>query len=74
MGLRRGFKAEANRWSRDLRGELGLQPIDPLCPWLLCEFLDIPLVPLNRFAVTDPQSVGYLYSAAGQKEVSARLL
>jgi Zn-dependent peptidase ImmA (M78 family) len=71
MGLRRGFKAEANWWARELRGELGLQPIDPLCPWRLCEYLDIPLIPLNRFAVTNPAQVAYLYSVVGQKEFSA---
>lgn len=71
MGLRRGFKAEANGWARELRSELGLRPIDPLCPWKLCEFLEIPLIPLNRFAVANPLQVGYLYGDKGQKEFSA---
>lgn len=71
MGLRRGFKTEANRWSRDLRGELGLRATDPLCPWKLCEFLDIPLTPLSHFQGRNPHDVAYLHSVAGQKEFSA---
>jgi len=71
MSLRRGFKAEANGWSRDLRGELGLRPIDPLCPRKLCQFLDIPLISLSQFAVTNPAQVAYLYSDKGQQEFSA---
>ncbi len=71
MGLRRGFKSEANRWARELRGELGLRAADPLCPRKLSSFLDIPLTPLSAYSSSNPVDVAYLVSAAGQKEFSA---
>ena len=33
--MRRGFKTQANQIAREVRGELGLGPTDPLDPWKL---------------------------------------
>jgi hypothetical protein len=46
--MRRGFKTEARAISREVRGELGLRPIDPLDPRALAEHLSIPVVPLSE--------------------------
>jgi Zn-dependent peptidase ImmA (M78 family) len=48
MALRRGFKKEANDYSRDFRKELDLQPHSPLCPHKLASLLDIPIVSLSE--------------------------
>jgi len=45
--LRRGFKAEAERISLELRAELGLAPADRLDPRDLARHLGIPVVPLR---------------------------
>jgi hypothetical protein len=45
--LRRGFKAEAERISLELRAELGLAPGDRLDPRDLARHLGIPVVPLR---------------------------
>lgn len=50
MGLRRGFKTEANHIAREVRAELGLRFIDPLDPWALARHLEIPVVPLSSYA------------------------
>ncbi len=50
MRLRRGFKSEANQLSRDVRRELKLRPIDPLNPFELATFLEIPVVPLRQLS------------------------
>lgn len=71
MALRRGFKAEANRWARDLRSELGLQPESPLCPWRMCGHLEIPVIELRFFQAFEPDHVAYLYSEIGREEFSA---
>lgn len=44
--LPRGFKAEAERFSLSIRGELSLRPIDRLDCLGLAEYLGIPVVPL----------------------------
>jgi hypothetical protein len=44
--LRRGFKKEAEEISSELRGELDLEPIDPLDPFDLAAHLGIPVAPL----------------------------
>lgn len=41
--FRRGFKAEAERLSLELRTELGLSPTDRLDPFILAEHLAIPI-------------------------------
>ena len=68
--LRHGFKAEANRWARDLRLEQRLSPESPMCPWQLCDHLGLSLTPLSDFEATVPQAVAYLRSTQGQKDFS----
>lgn len=45
--LRYGFKNEAEQLAKQLRGELGLKPADPLCMWALADHLAIPVWPLS---------------------------
>ena len=64
--MRRGFKAEAERRAQDVRGELGLSQLDPLCPWeyashLGVVVLDFDLLDLDarhrkQLTNTDPES------------------
>lgn len=71
MGLRRGFKSEANWYARSLREELRLTPQCPLCPWRLAGHLEFPVVPLSKYREAQPEAVAYLLSACGQQEFSA---
>lgn len=71
MALRRGFKAEANWYAREMRRELGLAPVSPLCPWKLAEHLGFPVFPLSEYAAIAPDAVRYLRSKNGQKDFSA---
>lgn len=71
MGLRRGFKSEANWFARSLRGELGLAPYSPLCPWKLARHLDFPVMALEDFVADIPHAIAHLRSAIGQGEFSA---
>ena len=50
MALRRGFKKEAAELAEEVRGELGLTPIDRLDPKQLARHLEIPILPLTEFA------------------------
>lgn len=70
MALRRGFKAEANRWARDLREELNIAPAEPLCPRLLCNHLDLPLIPLSTIDA-DSSCINFFIGGAGAYEFSA---
>ena len=60
MGLRRGFKTEANSHAVALRRELQLDVHAPLCPWQLAEYLDVPVIPLSDLRSFEPQAVRYL--------------
>ena len=71
MGLRRGFKTEANWYAREMRRELGLTPRCPLCPWKLAQHLDFRLSSLREFEALAPDAVAYLRSARGQTDFSA---
>jgi hypothetical protein len=71
MALRRGFKTEANKTSRELRAELGLAADAPLCPFLTARHLEVLVVKLSAFERQHPNAVRYLTSAAGQDEFSA---
>ncbi|WP_414831766.1 ImmA/IrrE family metallo-endopeptidase [Afifella sp. YEN Y35] len=71
MGLRRGFKSEANWYARIFREEIGLEPFEPLCPWQLADHLGLPVVSLEEFAIKHPAEVAYLRSSRGQKDFSA---
>lgn len=53
MGLRRGFKAEANRIALRIRDRMGLNPIDPINPFEICTRLDIRVI---RLSEVDPHS------------------
>jgi IrrE N-terminal-like domain len=57
MAMRRGFKTQANQIAREVRGELGLGPTDPLDPWKLAAFLDIPVIGLTDLAAAVPDAV-----------------
>lgn len=70
MKLRRGFKAEAEEYARDLRAELGLESHSPLCPWSLAEHLEIPVIPLSALREEIPTEVRYL-STVGRDFFSA---
>ncbi len=69
--LRRGFKSEAEWYSREFRRDLGLAPYSPLCPWKLAKHLEIPVIPLREYETAHPKEVAYLRSASGQSEFSA---
>lgn len=71
MSLRRGFKAEANWYAREMRKELGLAPHSPLCPWKLANHLGFPIVSLSAYQLAAPEAVTYLHSESGQEEFSA---
>jgi len=60
MGLRRGFKTEANEYAREFRVELGLRNWSPLCPWQLAGHLAIPLVRLSDLQGQARVEVEYL--------------
>ena len=48
MGFRRGFKADANRIALRVRAQMGLLPIAPIDPALVCEHFDIVLLKLSE--------------------------
>jgi hypothetical protein len=56
--LRRGFKSEADAYAREYRKELSLRPHDPLCPWILAQYLEIPVDPLSAYTEI-PEAVAY---------------
>ena len=60
MGYRRGFKTEANEYSREFREELGLRAVDPLCPWTLAEHLAIPVMGLSDLRGDEPEKAHHL--------------
>lgn len=59
MGLRRGFKTEANGLARELRAELSLGPADPLDPFLLATFLDVPVHAISELTAA-PEAIAQL--------------
>ena len=71
MGYRRGFKAEANWYARELRRELHLEPHEPLCQWQLAEHLGYKIAKLSSYLDLQPDATSYLMSEIGQKEFSA---
>lgn len=50
-GLRRGFKADAERLAIELRGEVGLKPHDRLDPQALADLYGIPALDLSDLDV-----------------------
>ena len=71
MGLRRGFKTEADWYAADVRRSLGLEAGDPLCPWSLADHLDHIVVPLGEYAAAHPREVALLRGQTGPKGFSA---
>lgn len=66
MSFRRGFKTEANNLAEEVRGELGLSPLDALDPHALGDHLDIPIVRLSD-CLKDAPAVQHLLEV--EKEV-----
>lgn len=58
MGLRRGFKAEANRIALRVREKLSLAPIAPIDPILVCKHFDIGLLKLSELDVDVARFLG----------------
>lgn len=54
MAFRRGFKTEANSLANEVRGEIGLGPLDPLDPHDLAAHLEIPIIRLSEFVKQAP--------------------
>ena len=71
MAPRRGFKTEANWYAREMRRELEIPLVDPLCPWRLADHLGFPVIGLSDFALVEPKMVAYFRTGAGQKAFSA---
>ena len=46
--MRRGFKKEAREIAWEVRGDLGIGMTDPLDPWRLAEWLEIPVFGFSR--------------------------
>ena len=68
--MRRGFKTEAKEIARQVRGDLGIGMTDPLDPWRLAEWLEIPVFRLSDFGGDAEGALGY-FSGAGRSVFSA---
>ena len=79
MALRRGFKSEAEKISKDLRGQLGKNASDPLSPEEVAQLLGIEiragdeLIPLERFRELEDLQPG-AFSACTLKPSSGRVV
>ena len=71
MTLRRGFKAEANWYAREMRAELGISPEGSLCPWKLAKHLGYNILKLSDYLQWHPVEVAYFGSDRGRREFSA---
>lgn len=71
MALRRGFKADANWYSRAFRKELKLDLDAPLCPFTLADHLALPVHKLSVFKAEAPHAVAFLLAKRGSKYFSA---
>lgn len=69
MSLRRGFKAEANRYALDFRRRLNVPADGPLCPWRLAQSLGVPIENLSDVAKADLR-VAYFLGLKGLWEFS----
>ncbi|WP_417377272.1 ImmA/IrrE family metallo-endopeptidase [Gimesia maris] len=68
--MRRGFKKEAEQHAIELRRELELADVAPLCPWRLAKHLEIPIHTLTTITAFEPDAVEYL-RGRGRKHFSA---
>ena len=79
MALRRGFKSEAEKISKDLRVQLGKNAADPLSPEEVAQLLGIEiragdeLIPLERFRELEDLQRG-AFSACTLKPSSERVV
>jgi hypothetical protein len=71
MTLRRGFKAEANTTSREIRAEFGLAADAPLCPYKTAKHLGVFIKKISDFSATHTAAAKHLLSSVGQNEFSA---
>ena len=62
MGLRRGFKAEAERISAEVRTELELWPLDQLDPFHLADYLGVQVFGLRELARFDGGGANFVQS------------
>lgn len=70
-GLRRGFKAEAERIAADIRRDLALDESDPLCPWKAAGLLGFDVLDLSAFEAVHPVQVPLVRACTGPKGFSA---
>ena len=68
--MRRGFKTEAKWIARQVRDDLGLSLTDPLDPWELAEWLEIPVLRLSEFQESAEGAYRY-FREQGRSEFSA---
>lgn len=73
MGLRRGFRKEAEEYSKEFRTELGLQEHEPLDPLRLAEHLCIPVGALSEHPAV-PRDVKNHFRGIGNSDFSATTL
>lgn len=71
MALKRGFKADAEWYAKDVRRDLGVDEADKICPWQLAAFLDHKVVDLSQFEEDHPLDVARLRRCTGAKGFSA---
>jgi len=50
MSFDRGFKAHANRVALEVRRDLNIDAVSPICPWTLADSLCLPVIPLLSLA------------------------
>ena len=60
MKFDRGFKTHANQIALEVRHDLELDQISPLCPWSLAEALFIPIVPLGSLNDGSAELAGHV--------------
>lgn len=69
MGLRWGFKTEANNYAREFRQELRIPVHGPLCPWRLAQHLEVPVIKLSEIVKVNARAA-YLLTSDGTREFS----
>ena len=65
MGLRRGFKAEAERISAEVRAELELGPLDRLDPFHFADHLGVQVFGLRELARFDGGGANFVHVLQG---------
>lgn len=62
--MERGFKSYANSLVLEVRGKLGLSPIEPLDPLVLAQYLGITVEPLSSFIKDAPMAARVFRTSA----------